>query len=68
MVLIGAVLNACKISQCQYCGAIHELETDPKKKKQWSLVSKILMGHMVVPFLKKKMGHFKGKKEKKKRQ
>jgi hypothetical protein len=33
MVFIGAVLNACKISQCQYCGAIHELETDPQKKK-----------------------------------
>ncbi len=41
MVLIGAVLNACKISQCQYCGAIHELETDPQKKNNGVWFQKI---------------------------
>jgi hypothetical protein len=66
MVLIGAVLNACKISQCQYCGAIHELETD-LEKKQWSLVSIFLNGAYGCSFpLKKKWATLREKRRRKK--
>jgi hypothetical protein len=65
VVLIGAILNACKISQCQYCGAIHELETDPKKNDGvWFQFLK--MGHMVAPFLKKKWATLRKKRRRKK--
>jgi hypothetical protein len=55
VVLIGAILNACKISQRQYRGAIHELEIDQKKNNGvWFQFLK--MGHMVAPIHNKKNG------------
>jgi len=62
--LIGPILNACKISQSQYCGAIHELEIDREKKKktQWNLVSIFLNGAHGCSFISKKNGPPSGEK------
>ncbi len=65
MVLIGAILNACKISQRQYCGAIHELEIDQKKPMEFGFNFE-KWGIWLLLSFKKKMGHLKEKREKKK--